>query len=71
MRFLTSIVMFFIAFGIAAAFVGVTVGCSNARTEALQRRQSWYNNQSSQRDQRRAIRAQNMDARTGFDLPDM
>jgi len=70
MRFLpasASILLLFLTIGSATAFLG---GCSNARTEALQRRQNWYNDRSAQRDQRRAIRAQNMDERTGFTLPD-
>jgi hypothetical protein len=37
--------------------------CSTQRTEALQRRQNWMNNQADAAAERRAIRSQNMDDR--------
>ena len=37
--------------------------CSTQRTEALQNRQNWMNNQAEAAAERRAIRSQNMDDR--------
>ncbi len=43
--------------------LGLTA-CSTQRTEALQNRQNWMNNQADAAAERRQIRSDNMDART-------
>lgn len=52
------------ALGIASVFSCGLSGCSTARTEALERRQGWMNEMADQRAERRAIRGENMDARS-------
>lgn len=42
--------------------LGLTA-CATQRTEALERRQNWMNNQADAAAERRAIRSQNMDQR--------
>lgn len=44
--------------------LSLSFGCSNYRTESLQRRQNVMNDLTTERAERRAIRSENMDARS-------
>jgi hypothetical protein len=44
--------------------LSTSLGCSNYRTESLQRRQDAMNDLATERAERRAIRSDNMDARS-------
>lgn len=59
-----SLSLFLVFLSLATVFAGGLSGCAAARTDALERRQGRMNTRTDYRAERRAIRSENMDARS-------